>query len=546
MEFRSIRNLQRFKDIVAILVRYGFDEVVDRLHFRGGFIVKQLTRVEAHLTTEERIRRMLEDLGPTFIKFGQIASMRPDLIPELLVMELRKLQDEVPPVDFFEVKKVIEGSLKRKIDEVFSEFEPTPIAAASLAQTHRAVLKEEDLPVVVKVQRPHIRRVVLSDMDLLAFFAEQIHEHVESYRIFDLPGLVNELRNTLIKELDFSRESRNLRIFRSNFAEDPHIVAPAVYERHCTPAVLTMERIEGVRVDQLDHTHGDRPQLAKWGAQAVLKQIFLDGFFHADPHAGNILFMANGVICFLDWGMVGTLTRSMRFELADLFLALIERDEQQMVRSLLKLAISEQSTDTRLLEKEVLEILNTYYHGNVNVGRLLLDVMEKLRSHHIRLRTDYAFMSRAILAMEGTGKLLDPAFNIFQEAKPFTRKLLMERWKPENIAKAIRTDLVGLAELVRDFPIRLGHLLREIEDGSVSMTVNHRGLSRLNETLDNVTNRITLGIIIGSLIIGSSMIITTGITPLLFGYPMIGIVGYLISAVLGLWLVFNIIKSKRY
>jgi ubiquinone biosynthesis protein len=546
MEFRSIRNLQRFKDIVTVLLRYGFDEIVQRLHLPGGMIFKRIVRVEKDLSTGERIRHVLEDLGPTFVKFGQIASMRADLVPQPFLSELRKLQDDVPPVGFSQIKAAVEGGVEREIDEVFSAFETHPVASASLSQIHEAVLKEEELPVVVKVQRPHIRRVILSDMDILGFVAERIHEHMDAYRIFDLPGLVRELRDTLLKELDFSRESRNIRIFRQNFSDDPHIYAPAVYEKYSTPTILTLERIEGVRVDEINRAQADRSQLARWGARAVLKQILLDGFFHADPHAGNILIMANDVICFLDWGMVGTLTRAMRYELGDLFVALVERDEQRVVRSLLKMAISEEPPDTRVLEKEVLEILNTYQEGNLNVGHLLLEIMEKLRSHKVRVRTDYTYMSRAILAVEGTGKLLDPFFDIFEEAKPLAGELLAERWKLENIGKTLRADLMGLAELLRDFPARLGRLLRWIERGRISMTVDHRGLDRLSETLDNITNRITFGIIIGSLIIGSSMIITTGIKPLLFGYPVIGILGYLISAILGIWLVFNIIKSKKF
>ena len=546
MELRSIRNLQRFKEIVTILLRYGFDEVVDRLHLPGGMILKHIAKVEKQLTTAERIRHVLEDLGPTFVKFGQIASMRPDLIPKPLLVELRELQDNVSPVDFSEIKGVVEESLQKGIEEVFSTFEPKPIAAASLAQSHKAVLKEEGIPVVVKVQRPRIRRVILSDMDLLAFVAERIHEHMDAYRTLDLPGLVRELRDILIKELDFSREGQNMRIFRANFSNDPHVYAPAVYEKYSAPTVLTMEHIEGVRVDEIDRIPVDRSQLARWGAQAVFKQIFLDGFFHADPHAGNILIVPDDVICFLDWGMVGTLTRTMRYELGDLFLALIERDERQVVRSLLKMAISQEIGDTRVLEKEVLDILNTYQNEKANIGHLLLEVMEKLRIYHVQIRTEYTYMSRAILAMEGTGRLLDPSFNIFEEVKPFATELLLERWKPKNIARVLRTNLAGLVELFRDFPIRVARLLRWIEQGRISMTVDHRGLDRLSETLDNITNRVTLGIIIGSLIIGSSMIITTGIKPLLFGYPMIGILGYLFSAVLGIWLVLNIIRSKKF
>ena len=546
MVLRSIRNLQRLREIVTVLVRYGFDEVVDRLHLPGGMILKRMAKVEKQLTTAERIRHVLEDLGPTFVKFGQIASMRPDLIPNALLMELRKLQNEVPPVDVSEIRGLVEHSLRREIDQLFSSFEPNPVGSASLAQTHEAVLKEEGTPVVVKVQRPGIRRLILSDMDLLGFMAGQIHEHMEAYQTFDLPGLMKELRETLLKELDFSREARNMRIFSANFADDPHVRAPVVYDKYSTPTVLTMEHIKGLRVDQIDGLQIDRSQLARCGAQAVFKQIFMDGFFHADPHTGNILVIPDDVICFLDWGMVGTLTRTMRYELGDLFLALIERDEHQVVRSVLKMAVSEEIGDARVLEKEVLEILNMYRTENVNVGRLLLDILERLRIHQVRVRTDYTYMSRAILAMEGTGRLLDPSFNIFEEARPFATELLLERWKPKNIVRVLKADMAGVTEILRDFPLRLTRLLKWIEQGRISMTVDHRGLDRLSETLDNITNRITLGIIIGSLVIGSSMIITTGIKPLLFGYPMIGILGYLFSAILGIWLVINIIRSKKF
>ena len=304
MEIKSIRNINRFKKIVWVLFKYGFDDVVHRLELPGSFILRRINRIKTPLTTNERIRLVFQELGPTFIKFGQVLSMRPDLIPGPLLLELKKLQDQVPPSPTPEVQNLLTRTLKQPIHEVFAEFDWEPLGSASLAQVHRARLARDGRLVAVKVQRPGIRRMIYSDLDILAFIAERLNE-LKNYQLYDFPGLVEELRFSLVRELDFTLEARNMKIFRKNLTFPDLMYLPEVYDEDTTPYVLTMELVKGVRLDQLPPDRARRETLARNGAKIMLDQMLRQGVFHADPHQGNLLVMDDGRLCFLDWGMTG-------------------------------------------------------------------------------------------------------------------------------------------------------------------------------------------------------------------------------------------------
>jgi ubiquinone biosynthesis protein len=551
LEFRAITHLGRFKDIAVILIRYGFDDILDRLGFPAQRLLGPRDPAKAAMTTWERIRHALEDLGPTFIKFGQMMSLRPDLIPYSLIQELRKLRDEVAPVPFSHVKTVVERGLERPLEEVFVQFEEQPLASASMAQVHRAVLREERLPVAVKVQRPGIRQVIKKDLYILEVIANEIHSRMEDFQVYELPKLAQELRRSMLRELDFTLEARNIRIFRTNFQHQPEVFAPAVVDAYCTRQMLTMELIRGRRLAEVIGADGleVREELARRGLQAMIKQILEDGFFHADPHPGNILVTEDGRLCFLDWGMVGRLTRPVRHELIDLIHAIVGKDSERVLEILMAFARGGHDETSELIHRELLDLLDAY-HGvplrQFDLGSLLMDMANLLRDYRLYLPSDLAMMIRSLITAEGTARELAPDLNVVKEAEGQVKRLAAERWKPAELLRGVRRSLRHVAQMQRDVPPRFLRILDKIQRGDLEVRFRHENLGDLRRTLDNMSNRLTLALIIAAMIIGSSMIITTGVKPFLFGYPALGIIGYLVSGVLGLWLVFTILRSRRY
>jgi ubiquinone biosynthesis protein len=543
-------HLRRFKDIVITLFRYGFDDVVERLDLPGKVLFEKIRKVEREMTTWERIRHMLDDLGPTYIKFGQIMSLRPDLIPHPLILELRKLQDEVAPVDYDAIRQVIEKNLQRPITEVFSSFEEQPLAAASLAQVHRAVLRDGGQEVAVKVQRPRIRRVIEPDLYLLELIAGQLDERMETAQIYDLPNLVQEVKKTLLRELDFTREARHMKICQGNLADLQEVHIPQVYESYSSERVLTMELVHGTKMKDLaSDLHLDRETLAKQGLRLTIKQILEDGFFHADPHPGNMLILDDNVLCLLDWGMVGRLTRRTRYELIDLINAVVDKDSERILGILINLTQVDGNIFRRRMEREILDILDIYHNLPIqefNLGQLLLDISTMLRENRLKVPADLAIMIKALITAEGTARQLYPELNVVEEAEPYVKKLAIERWKPMVLWQDLRRNIYNLFLLQKQLPLRISQIVEKIDRGELNIRFQHENLGGIRNTLENITNRLTLGIIIAALIIASSMIITTGVKPLLFGFPALGIIGYLVSGVLALWLVFNIIRSRKF
>jgi ubiquinone biosynthesis protein len=550
VDIKAVRHLGRFKDIAVTLFRYGFDDVLERLDLPGKIIFEKIRKVDREMITWERLRHTLEDLGPTFIKFGQIMSLRTDLVPNALIVELRKLQDEVAPVAYEAIREVVEKNLQRPLAEVFSLFEEKPLAAASLAQVHRAVLRENGQVVAVKIQRPRIRQVIEPDLYIMEIVAGQLNERMEAAQIYDLPNLVQEVKKTLLRELDFTREARNMKIFRSNVAQDKDVYVPFLVEKYTTEQLLTMELVQGTKLKDLTPEDDFDPEiLARRGMRLTVKQVLEDGFFHADPHPGNVVILDGNVFCLLDWGMVGRLTRRTRYDLIDLINAVVDKDSEKILSIFLSLAQVRGSISPRRLEREILDILDVYHSlpiQELNIGHLLLDISTMLRENRLQVPVDLAIMIKALITAEGTARQLYPELNVVEEAKPYVRRLAMERWRPDVVWRDFRRNVSDLLRLQKELPGRFNQIIEKIDRGDLKIRFRHENLGGLRNTMQNITNRLTLGIIIAALIIGSSMIITTGVKPLLFGFPALGIIGYSVSGVLGLWLIFNIIRSRKF
>ncbi|HEY0945886.1 MAG TPA: AarF/UbiB family protein [Opitutaceae bacterium] len=547
--FDLLSHAVRAKEIFTVLARHGFADLLEQIDLPAGVWSRFIPQPATSRTTWERIRLALEELGPTFIKFGQLLSMRPDVLPDPLILELRKLQNAVQPLPFDDMRPVLLEDLPADPADVFTEFDEIPVASASLAQVYFARLRADGRPVAVKVQRPHIARKIQTDLELVAWFAGQLHQRVEALRPYDLPTVVEELRNGVKRELDFVHEARNQQYFQTLNPEPEHVFAPAVFTEWSSARVLVMQRIDGTPVGSASIPPEMAKAIAAHGAQSIVHQILIAGFFHADPHAGNVLVTPDGRLCFLDWGLAGHLTRRLRYALADFWLAAVQQDAERTVQIATTLAPSSARIDLREMERDVTLALReelNFAIGRQEIGRAMLRLIFILGSHGIPLSRDFSLMAKAVLAIEEVGRVLDPKFDMREHAAPVLRKLHRERAGPRALLRSVRAVFRSTAGGIQELPGQLQRLIRRLEQNDFTINLQHHGLEDLDDALETAANRISLGVVIGSLIIGSSLIVTTNIPPYLFGYPALGIVGYLLSAVLGLYIIWDIIRHGRH
>ena len=531
-----------------MLLKYGFDDLVDRFNLPGEFIVKRFTKIQEELSVQERVRRILEELGTTFVKLGQLASMRPDLVPEPFIVEFIKLQDQVPPVDFSSIQKQMETELKRDIADVFSYIDEKPLASASVAQIHRAVLKDTGEGVVVKVQRPGIESTVRADLELMDVLARSIHYVAPELQDVDLQGLVAEFRETLIKELDFRREARNIRIFQRNFQDFPNVSAPQVYEKYSTRRVLTLEFIQAEKIDQFQGTEEQRAELAKLAMRAVIKQVLEDGFFHGDPHSGNVKIVNRDSLCFLDWGMVGRVVRSTRYDLLEVVDAVADQDERTLIETGLRLFGRGYGDSIPSLERRVLEAMDVFYlepEGRRSVGQLMLDIVEAFRQHKILPPPDLALMSFSLLEAEGMARKLYPKINVIEIVQPVASAVMLSRYEPMRLGKRLFKQTRNMLTNLGGLPRSLSQLANKMQADRFTIGLEHKGLANFTRTLERTSNRLAFAIVTASLIIGSSMILVAEVKPLLYGYSLLGMIGYLFSALMGVWMVLGIIRKNK-
>ncbi|HKB89886.1 MAG TPA: AarF/UbiB family protein [Opitutaceae bacterium] len=542
-------NAVRAKDIFTVLAKHGFADLLSQIDPPSGLFKKIVPRPRENRSTWERIRLASEELGPTFVKFGQLMSMRPDVIPHGLVLELRKLQNEVHPLPFAQMRPVLEAGLEREFTEVFSDFNETAVASASLAQVYFARLKVEGRPVAIKIQRPNLTKTVEADLDIITWLASQVHQRIDKLRPYNLPAVVEEIKQGIRRELDFRNEARNQQFFNAQNPFTTEVFAPIALLELSSEHVLVMERIDGSPVTSCPLSAEKSKALAAAGAKSLLHQIIIAGFFHADPHAGNVLVSSDGRLCFLDWGLAGHLTRRLRYALADLFVAAASQEAEQVVQIAANLAGPVGKPDLRSMEKEVTLALReelNYAIGRQQLGRVMLKMLHIFGRNGINITSDYSLMAKAVVSIEEVGRALDPHFDLREQAKPILKQLQEERTGIKAIIKNSRNLARSMLSSLQDLPNELYRIVRRIDQDNLTINLQHRGLGDLEDSIKIASNRITLGVIIGSLIMGSSLIINTKIPPFLFGYPALGIVGYLLSAVLGLYIVWDIFLHGRH
>lgn len=550
---KTYRHIQRYRQILTVLFRYGFGDLLHTLKIEQYLEIslqmisrKRREKIET-LSRAERVRMAMEELGPTFIKMGQILSTRPDLLPVEFIQELGKLQDHVPPFEYAQVKDIIERELGVPLGQFFKDFEETPLASASIGQVHRARLVDGD-GVVVKVQRPGIRRTIEVDLEIMLHLATLMERHLKAMEIHRPTRIVEEFARTLEKELDYTIEAAHTERFAMQFIGDTTVYVPKIYREATTSRVLTMEYVSGIKASEiarLDEAGLDRREIARRGFDLIMKQVFVHGFFHADPHPGNIFILPGNVICYLDFGMMGRIGRKSRENFADLIMNIVRRDEVKVTDALVRLTISDEEPNHNALERDVAEFIDQHFYRplkELDLGKLLHQLLEMAARHRLTVPPDLFLMIKALSTAEGVGRVLDPDFDATERAAPFVRRIQLQRLHPKRVAEDIYDSGSDFLHLIKEIPGELREILRQARQGRVKIEFEHRGLENMLSTHDRISNRLAFAIVLASLIIGSSLIVLSGIPPKWHGIPVIGLAGFIIAGVMGLWLLVSIIR----
>lgn len=553
---RTYRHIQRYRQIVTVLIKYGFGDMVDLLkieqYLEIGLKVlyrKRREKMES-LSRAERVRVMLEELGPTFIKMGQILSTRPDLLPVEYIEELFKLQDAVPSFPFSDVKEIIENEFKKPVDAIFLKFDKQPIAAASIGQVHKAVTQNGE-KVVVKIQRPGIKRIVEVDLEIMLHLADLMEKHLEGWDIHHPTKIIKEFAVTLEKELDYTLEAAYMERFARQFEGDERIYVPKIYREWMTKRVLTMECIEGVKASDLNRLEKeglDRFKIARLGFDLIMQQIFVNGFFHADPHPGNIFILPGNIICFIDFGMMGRISLKTRENFTDLILSIVKRDEVKATDAILKLSKYDDPPDYYALHGDVTEFMDKHCYmplKEVELGSMLHQLIDVITRHQLNIPPDLFLMIKALSTIEGLGTKLDPDFDVIKQAAPFMRRIQLNRLNPRRLIQNMTDSGVELYHLLQEIPGETRDLLKMIKRGKVKIEFEHRGLKPLLATHDRVSNRVAFAIVLAALIIGSALIVLSDVPPKWHEIPVIGLVGFLLAGIMGFGLLILILRSGR-
>ncbi|MCB1055248.1 MAG: AarF/ABC1/UbiB kinase family protein [Acidobacteria bacterium] len=551
---RTYRHAQRYRQILGVLLKHGYYDLLKNLkidqYLEGGLKRFRGPAEQQDLSRAERFRRALEELGPTFVKAGQLLSTRPDLLPVDFLEQLSRLQDSVAPFPFAEVREIVEEELGAPLDELFDHFDEEPLAAASIGQVHgaRTAAGEE---VVVKVRRPGVRAMLEVDLEILMNLATLMERRLEGWDVHRPTRVVEELGVSLDRELDYRMEAANQEHFAWQFRGDGRVRVPKVLRRVTTEKVLTMERIDGVRssdVEELRRRGDDPVSLATLVAELSMRQIFDFGFFHGDPHPGNVFVLDGGVICYLDFGMMGRIDRSTREDFAGLVLGIVRRDSQGMKESLLALCHHGGEADPPGLERDLAEFADRHFFRplrEIRLGDVLQQLLELAARHQLGIPPDLFLMIKALANVEGLCRGLDPDFEISSHAAPFLRRIQLERYYPQRLARDLAESGGEVLALMRDVPGELRATLAQLRRGRSRLGFELRGLDPLNATLDRVSNVLAFAIVLAALIIGSSLIVLAGVPPLWHGIPLIGLAGFVVAAVMGFWLLASILRHGR-
>ena len=529
------RTLSRFDEIIKIFRKYDFDKVLGQTTrnkispFRSDADNKELLKEDF----PERLRLMLQELGTTFIKFGQLLASRPDLVGEKISEELSQLHDDNPPVDYEEIKEMIETQLGGNIEEFFAEFSETSLATASIAQVHEAKLHNGER-VAVKVQKPNIEDIVETDLSIMKFIANESDRFDTGFRHLNLPAVIHEFDRSIHKEMDFDNELMNIRHLNDNFIYNDKIIVPVIYPDYSTEKVLTMEYVEGVKLS--DVIAGDDPKynkilIADRIVRAYLKQIFLDGFFHADPHPGNIFITEDNAVCFIDFGMMGILDDEFRQDLAELMINFSDHNIDGLINQLIRMDILNEKTDISLLKSDLNDLFSKYY--GIELSRfngIIEDLLFLMQKYEVRLPNEFVLMARGLSMVENIGLRLDPNINVVEYLKPIARKLIVQRYNPKKMVNNAKNSFFAFEHVLKGLPSLISKTFYKIEEGEVTVNIEVKHISE-------IANQLSLAIIIAALLIGSSLVMLIDVGPRFYEMPVLGFIGFTISLALGVFTV---------
>lgn len=545
------QHLKRYKQIAEIFIKYGFDFVAQELMNRG-YIPKYLysiKQVKQKYTPGERLRLAFEELGPTFIKLGQIMSTRRDIFPEDVIEELARLQDDVVPFTFIEAKDVFEAEMKRSIEDCFSMFNSIPTASASIGQVYHARLNTGE-EVVVKIQRPKIKLLIERDLEILFNLAKIIDKRSREYNPLPLTEVIDEFHYTIIRELDYTFEARNAEKFAEYFAKDDKVFIPGIYWEYTTKKILTMEKINGVKIidyKELEKRGWDLKQLATIGAHSFLKQVFIYGFFHGDPHPGNLFALQEKKIAYVDFGIVGYLDRGSLKMITDIFTAGARKDVEKIVNTLMEVEAINADTNLRRLREDISLMINMYYNmplKRLNISDALRQCMEVAYTNNIKLPSQFIILLKALITLEGSGKYLHPDFSLSDIAKDFVKEIYLNKLQPKNLLGDIRDYYEEVFDSIKYLPKQLRNFLKKLENNKIQLNIEISHFDFIVRELSKIADLLSISLISSALIIGSSIIIYSDNKPQIYGLTTLGFIGYAVAAVLSTAVIFTVVYQR--
>ncbi len=560
------RGFRRFGAITGVLIKHGFGNLVERMFdsgkTKGKGVEDEDLIFSSGFPSPRRIRLVLEELGPSFIKLGQLMSTRADLFPPEYIEELVKLQDSVPPIPFEDVKAVLEKELKRPLRAIFAEFDPECIAAASVGQVHKGRLFTGE-KVAVKVIRPGIDKKIREDIRLMYYLAEKIENSFEIGRILGVSNLVKEFERVIFRELDMMIEAGNIEKFSSNFRDVDEIYIPAVYWDYCARSILVMEYIDGVKMDDVEAIRAlgiDPREVALIGLRSFSKQLMEFGAFHADPHPGNTIVMADGRVSLVDFGIIGYLDEEMMRQIANLFLGYAEHDYDMVMDALTDAGlIDEETVDIAAFRVDLKDMSESFYGRslkNISVRDVYDQVMQLVLKHHIQLPRNLLLLFKTFIQTEALGKILGSDASILEVTKPYAKQLIQKGYEARSLLKNLGRDVRYMGGYLKNAPKYLNDILKQASKGKHRVELWHGGLDKIENQIEKGVNRLTVGIVISASILAAAMILNSGQKVLefridLFGFQTIsltaifGLAGYIVATILGVWLIISILRSRK-
>ncbi len=556
---QAYKNLKRLRQILNVLIKHGFGHFIEQLHLHDVLSMGKkiltfrspLAQPKERILTPARVRLAFEELGPTFIKFGQLLSLRPDILPKDFIDEFKKLQDRLPALSFSRIQEVIEKELGCPYDEVFKTIFDPPKGSASIAQVYEAVLKN-GTHVMIKVQRPDIEKQIDTDINILFYIAHLIEKYIPESHTYDPVGLVEQFSKYIHKELDFTLEASNTQKFKSLFEQDPMVVIPKVYWEVTTKRLFVMERLSGIKIDDLkemDARGWDRKLLARNGCHIFLKQFLEFGIFHGDPHPGNLLAVGDGVLGLMDFGIVGRLDSEVMESCAHIFFAYVSKNYERLIEECINLGFLTENTDLGAFKQDFIDFVEVYYERplkHISISEVFNKMLEMAVKHNMRVPVNLMLLGKTLLFIEEIGRELDPDINLVDISKPYAQKLIRQRLQPKRIVKDAIKNIHNFSNIMKFLPSQINTLIKKLIKGELEIEFVHVGLDNLIREIDRSSNRLAFGLIISSIIVGSSIIMSLKTGPMIYGYPLLGVIGFVSAGIMGLGLAISILRSGKF